>query len=260
MAESRSEHVLVDVRDGVATLTLNRADKRNSVTYAMWVAIGDALESLAQQPDVRALVVTGAGDHFCAGADISELSNGTGGTYGEANWRAEEALANFPAPTVAKIRGNCVGGGVSIATACDVRFADHTAVFGVTPAKLGIVYPTNALERLVTIVGPSAAKVMMFGAELFDAQRAHHIHLIDELHAADSLESRVEEYVRVLLERSHLTQVATKQMIHEVVRRGSVSPELKSAWADTPVSSGELAEGVDAFAQRRPPRFPWRRQ
>lgn len=226
----------------------------------MWVTIGDVVEKLAADNEVRALVVTGAGVHFCAGADISELSNGTGGTYGEANWRAEEALANFPAPTVAVIRGNCVGGGVSIATACDIRFADRTAVFGITPAKLGIVYPTNALQRVVSLVGESAAKLMMFGAELFDADRALHMHLIDEVHDAGTLDARVAEFTSTLLERSHLTQVATKEMIREIARFGAVSDVTRMTWADEPVASGELREGVASFGERRPARFPWRRR
>lgn len=266
MPADASSPVLVDVHnsprgDGggdVATLTLNRPDKRNSVSYDMWLAIGDAVESLART-EVRVLIVRGAGDHFCAGADISELSNGTGGAYGEANWRAEEALANFPAPTIAMIRGNCVGGGVSIATACDIRIADNTAVFGITPAKLGIVYPTNALERAVRLIGPSATKLLMYGADLVAAELARDIRLVDEVHEPAGLQQRVDSLASTFVERSLLTQVATKQMIDQVMRHGAVSPELAATWADQPVESGELAEGVAAFTDRRSPRFPWRR-
>lgn len=257
MATDAGSLVQVDVREEVATLTLNRPDKRNSVSYDMWLAIGDAVETLARSA-VRVLVVCGSGEHFCAGADITELASGTGGAYGEANWRAEELLASFPVPTIAMIRGNCVGGGVSIATACDIRIADTSASFGVTPAKLGIVYPTNALERLVRLVGPSAAKLMMFSADLFDVERAHAMRLIDEVHPVEALDARVGTLVETILGRSLLTQVATKKMIDEVARVGSVATSTVAAWADEPVSSGELAEGVDAFTQRRAPRFPWR--
>lgn len=263
MPTDASSLVLVDVHENaqgvVAILTLNRPDKRNSVSYDMWVSIGNAVESLAKT-DARVLIVRGAGDHFCAGADISELSNGTGGAYGEANWRAEEALVNFPAPTIAMIRGNCVGGGVSIATACDIRIADNTAVFGITPAKLGIVYPTNALERAVRLIGPSATKLLMYSADLVDAERALTMHLVDEVHTPADLQQRVESLTATFVERSHLTQLATKQMVDQVMRHGAVSPELVSTWADQPVDSGELAEGVAAFTERRAPRFPWRRR
>ncbi|MFN5600568.1 MAG: enoyl-CoA hydratase/isomerase family protein, partial [Acidimicrobiaceae bacterium] len=139
--ELANMNVLVSVNGPVATLTLNRPDKRNAVRMSMWAAINAHVTALTEDPEVRILVVKGAGDHFCAGADISELTNGPGGEYARVNWNAEEALANFPGPTIAMIRGNCVGGGVSIATACDIRIASTDSIFGITPAKLGIVYP-----------------------------------------------------------------------------------------------------------------------
>jgi enoyl-CoA hydratase/carnithine racemase len=164
--------VVVESSDGVAVITLNRPAKRNAVTLAMWGALAERVGELAADPEVRVLVIRGAGDHFCAGADISELTNGPGGEYARINWAAEEAIAAFPGPTIAEIRGNCIGGGVSIATACDLRFAAEGSTFGITPAKLGIVYPTNALERTVRLIGGSAAKHLMFSGDLIDHARA----------------------------------------------------------------------------------------
>ncbi|MDP4929038.1 MAG: enoyl-CoA hydratase/isomerase family protein, partial [Ilumatobacteraceae bacterium] len=210
-------------------------------------------------PDVRILVVRGSGDHFCAGADITELTNGPGGEYARINWAAEEALANFPGPTIAVIRGNCVGGGVSIATACDFRLSSDDAVFGITPAKLGIVYPTNALERAVRVIGGSAAKHLMYTGELIDSARALRIGLIDELLTVASLDARVDELVAVLLERSSLTQAASKAMIDEVVREGKVKPKTTLHWETEMDKSGEVREGVAAFLAKRPVRWPWRR-
>jgi enoyl-CoA hydratase/carnithine racemase len=214
---------------------------------------------LVEDPDVRVLVVKGAGDHFCAGADISELTNGPGGEYARVNWNAEEALANFPGPTIAMIRGNCVGGGVSIATACDIRIASTDAIFGITPAKLGIVYPTNALERAVRLIGASATKHLMYSGELIAADRALRIGLVDELLDASDLESRVGELVATLVERSSLTQVASKAMIDEVVREGRVKPATTLYWETEMDKSGEVREGVAAFLAKRPVRWPWKR-
>ena len=252
--------VTVELDDnGVATVTLNRPAKRNAVTFAMWGALAERINELAGNPDVRVLVVQGAGDHFCAGADISELTNGPGGEYARVNWAAEEALANFPGPTIACIRGNCIGGGVSIATACDIRFASEESTFGITPAKLGIVYPTNALERTVRLIGPSATKHLMFSGDLIDAERALRTGLVDEVHDAANLGARVNDYVSVLLQRSHLTQVATKAMVHEVVLDGRVKPATTMKWESTMDGSGEVREGVAAFLGKRAPRWPWKR-
>lgn len=252
-------NVLVSVDGPVATLTLNRPDKRNAVRQSMWAAIAAHVSALAADPDVRVLVVRGAGDHYCAGADISELTNGPGGEYARVNWNAEEALATFPGPTVALIRGNCVGGGVSIATACDIRIATTDAIFGITPSKLGIVYPTNALERVVRLIGPSATKHLMFTGDLIDADRALRIGLVDEVVAAGDIEARVQSLVAVMTERSSLTQVASKAMIEEVVRDGRVKPATTLHWETEMDKSGEVREGVAAFLARRPVRWPWKR-
>ncbi len=252
-------NVLVEVDGPVATLTLNRPDKRNAVRMSMWASIDAHITALAANPSIRLLVVRGSGDHFCAGADISELTNGPSGEYARVNWNAEEALANFPAPTIAVIRGNCVGGGVSIATACDVRIASDDAVFGITPAKLGIVYPTNALERAVRIMGGSATKHLMFTGELIGAERALRIGLVDEVHSPDTLEGRLNELVVVLLERSSLTQIATKAMVDEVVRDGKVKPATTLHWETEMDKSGEVREGVAAFLGKRAVRWPWNR-
>jgi len=250
----------VNVDNHVATLTLNRPDKRNAITFEMWSEIGHTVEQLSRDANVRVLVITGEGQHFCAGADISGLTEGNGGRYGEANRSAEEAIAGFPGPSIAMVRGSCVGGGVQILNACDIRIADNTAVFGITPSKLGIVYPTYALRRAVHAIGPSATKHLLFSGELIDADRALRIGLIDEVVTSDALAERVQQLVQVMThERSHLTQVATKEMVNEILSDGQVSPALNQKWASEVQRSGEDKEGVAAFLERRPPRFPYSR-
>jgi enoyl-CoA hydratase/carnithine racemase len=157
------------------------------------------------------------------------------------------------------IRGNCVGGGVSIASACDIRIASTEAIFGITPAKLGIVYPTNALERAVRLIGASATKHLMYSGELIHADRALRIGLVDEVLDASQLETRVNELVATLVDRSSLTQVASKAMIDEVVREGRVKPATTLFWETEMDKSGEVREGVAAFLAKRPVRWPWKR-
>jgi len=211
--ELANMNVLVSVNGPVATLTLNRPDKRNAVRMSMWAAINAHVTALTEDPEVRILVVKGAGDHFCAGADISELTN----------------------------------------------IASTDSIFGITPAKLGIVYPTNALERAVRLLGASATKHLMYSGELIDAQRALRIGLIDELLEPDALEDRVMQFVETLVERSALTQVASKAMIDEVVRDGRVKPATTLYWETEMDKSGEVREGVAAFLAKRPVRWPWKR-
>ena len=257
--ELAGTQVLVEIEPPVATLTLNRPHKRNAVRHSMWAAIDAEVTALASDPEVGVLVVRGAGEHFCAGADISELTNGPGGEYARVNWAAEEALARFPVPTVAVIRGNCVGGGVSIATACDVRLCAEDALFGITPAKLGIVYPTNAIERTVRLIGGSATKRLMFTGDLIDASEALRLGLVDEVHPVDRLEARATQFVATLVERSLLTQMATKAMVDEVLVEGRVRPATTLHWETEMDRSGEVREGVAAFLAKRTPRWPFRR-
>ncbi|GHE52624.1 enoyl-CoA hydratase [Streptomyces longispororuber] len=237
------------VADGVATVVIDHPAKRNAMTADMWRALPPLLDALAADPAVRALVLTGAGDTFCAGADISSLRAGPGRAQ-ELSVRAEEALAAFPKPTLAAVRGHCVGGGAQLAAACDLRFADEGASFAVTPAKLGIVYPASATRRLAALVGPATAKYLLFSGEPIDARRALRTGLVDEVLPAGELAGRVAEFTRVLASRSLLTQAAAKEFTGGRTDRDG-------HWARQARGSGDAAEGVAAFLERRQPRFTW---
>ncbi|MFE3181160.1 enoyl-CoA hydratase/isomerase family protein [Streptomyces violascens] len=236
--------------EGVATVVISNPVKRNAMTSAMWRALPPLLEILAADPDVRALVLTGAGDTFCAGADISTLRE-PGDHPKMLAVRAEEALAAFPKPTLAAVRGHCVGGGSQLAAACDLRFAEEGALFGVTPAKLGIVYPASSTRRLAALVGPSTAKHLLFSGELIGSERALRTGLVDEVLPEGELAKRVAEFTRVLVSRSQLTQAAAKEFADGRTDRDA-------HWAAQERGSGDTAEGVAAFLERRAPRFTWR--
>ncbi|MEU8701425.1 enoyl-CoA hydratase/isomerase family protein [Streptomyces sp. NPDC048680] len=237
------------VADGVATLVISNPAKRNAMTAAMWQSLPELLEELAADSSVRALVLRGAGDTFCAGADISSLRDSSGAPQ-ELAVAAEEALAAFPLPVVAAVRGYCVGGGSQLAAACDLRFAEEGALFGVTPAKLGIVYAASSTRRLVALTGPSTAKHLLFSGELIGTDRALRTGLVDEVLPAGELDERVGAYVRVLVSRSRLTQSAAKEF-------AAGREDRDAHWADQARRSGDTAEGVAAFLERRAPRFTW---
>lgn len=237
------------VADSVATVVIDHLAKRNAMTTGMWRALRALLDELAADPAVRVLVLTGAGPTFCAGADISGLRTSPDEAQGLAV-AAEEALAVFPKPTLAAVRGYCVGGGCQLAAACDLRFAAKGASFGITPAKLGIVYPASSTRRLVDLVGPATAKYLLFSGELIDTARALRTGLVDEVLAAGELDKRVGEFTRVLAARSLLTQAAAKEFAAGRADRAD-------HWAGQARASGDTAEGVAAFLEHRAPRFEW---
>lgn len=243
----------VAITGGTATVTIDHPARRNAMTPAMWAALPGLLAPLAADPAVRVLVLTGAGDTFSAGADISGFTDAAGlRAAQQASVVAEEALAAFPKPTLAAVRGHCVGGGCQLAVACDLRFAAQGALFGVTPARLGIVYPASATRRLVRLTGPATAKHLLFSAELIDHERALRTGLVDEVWAPDALAARVRDYAALLATRSRLAQHAAKDFT-----AGSPAADREAYWSAQAAASPDPLEGATAFLARRPPHFTW---
>jgi enoyl-CoA hydratase/carnithine racemase len=238
----------------LATIRIDHRAKRNAMTAQMWRSLPEVLGRLEDDPAVRVVVLTGAGDTFCAGADIAELASIGADTAGtNLTVAAEQALAGFAKPTIAQIQGDCIGGGCQLALACDIRLAAHGARFGITPAKLGVIYPQTSIRRLVEVAGLSTAQWLLLSAELVDAESAAALRLIHELWPADALAQRTAAVAATLAGRSLLSQVAMKRMLADP----QLSETEIQGWMDRARNSGEAAEGAAAFLQRRPPRFPW---
>ena len=248
----------VEIDQGIATVWLDRPAKRNAVNYDMWNGIAAHCERLAADDEVRLLVVRGAGGHFCAGADIAGMGDVSGGAYRRANEAADAALAAFPKPSIAVISGSCIGGGVEIAVACDLRIADTTSRFGITPARLGIVYPASATARVVRLIGPSATKHLLYSAELIDAERALRIGLVDEVHDPALLSDRARGLTVLMTgERSLLTQMASKAIVDSLAADDRVDAAVEERWLRVAAAGSDAAEGVAAFVERRGPNFAW---
>jgi enoyl-CoA hydratase/carnithine racemase len=245
--------------DGVATVTFDRPTKRNALTRAMWAALPDVLGELAADPRVRVLLVTGAGDTFCAGADIAELVGvyadpARADAYHLLTVTAEQALADFPRPTIAVVRGSCVGGGCQLAVACDLRLAEPGARLGITPAKLGVVYPAVPTARLARLVGPARAKYLLYTADLVTAERAEVWGLVDEVVPVDRLADRAAELAQTIASRSGLTLGAVKDVVTAVAAGGD--PQVAAEpWERRSRTAPDAREGLTAFVERRPPRF-----
>ncbi len=247
----------LDTAGPVATLTIDRPAKRNAMSYDMWSALPGLLARVQDAPAVRVLVIRG-GEHFSAGADISEFSTlrkGADGAarYGEAVHNGERAIVGLGKPTIAAVDGFCVGGGCEIALACDIRIASEGARFGITPAKLGIVYNMTSTKQLVDVVGPAWAKQILFSGELIDAATALRIGLVNEVCA--DLEARVKELSEVIASRAQVSVRGAKAIVERITDGHHEEDDVVRVLYDEAVHSAEYAEGVAAFLEKRSPRF-----
>ncbi len=260
LADARGA-LLVRQEGGVVTLELHRPERRNAITFAMWSAFGRVMPVLAQDDSVDVVVLRGTpGGPFSAGADISEFGTlrstpESAAVYNAAITGGEAALLAFPKPTVALVQGWAVGGGTQVAAACDLRVCDSTSRFGVTPAKLGIVYALPSTARLVDVVGQSWAAWFLLTGELVDAATALRIGLVHEVHAPDAVEARAYELAAVLASRARVSQVGAKALLGRVARGDRTEDALvQQAYADS-LTGPEYAEGVAAFLGKREPDF-----
>ncbi|RJY10058.1 enoyl-CoA hydratase/isomerase family protein [Aurantiacibacter aquimixticola] len=240
----------------VAHLLIDRPEKRNAFTTAMWQATPDLLADAADDPDVRVLVIRSAeaGGVFCAGADIKEmLANKDDAEWRAANQtainRVQHELARLSVPTIAFVEGDCVGGGCGIALACDLRVAKAKARFGITPGKLGLVYPLHDVKLLVDLVGPGQAKRMLFTGELLGAQEAARIGLVELL--ADSPDALIEQ----LLAASPHSIREIKRVVRRVLDGQSDDDvETRAIFAEAFIRP-DFHEGTAAFVEKRKPDF-----
>lgn len=242
-----------EVRNTTALVTITNPRKRNAMTPDMWRAWPEVMARATEDAHVRAVVIAGASGTFCAGADISQLDS-IHDT--ELPTVAHHAIAGCPKPTIAAIEGSCVGGGVQVAAACDIRVAGLSSRFGVTPANLGIIYPDVPLRRLVELLGPANTKYLIFTADLIASERARHIGLVDEILDDTVVLDRALHLADELAQRSQLTIQATKDIVDRLVS-GTLTDARVAAWAEQVALSPDSEEGMAAFAARRKPRFTW---
>lgn len=242
-------------RGDIAVVTINNPGKRNAMTDEMWRRVPAVMREIDGDDSLVATVLTGAGDVFCAGADITGLDELH---HTERPSNAESAIAGSHKPVIAAIEGTCFGGGVQMAVACDLRIAGASATFSTPPARLGIVYPVSATQRMLDIMGVAATEEMLFTAVRYDARRALEVGLlnriVDDGEALGSALRLAEEMAGL----SQLTIHAEKEIIDGLVRR-DLSAEKAIAWVARANDGPDLREGMAAFQERRAPRFEWRR-
>lgn len=267
--DDRTREALGDARDGltvtraggIVTVAFDRPDKHNAISFEMWSALARLLPLLAQDETVNVVVFRGTpGGPFSSGADIAEFTtlrrDATGARrYGVAVAAGERAIIEFPRATIALVQGYAIGGGTQVALACDLRICDSSARFGITPAKLGIVYALPSTARLVETVGPAWARWILLTAELLDAADALRIGLVHEVCEPGEVEKRAYDLAALLAARARISVVGSKALI-ERAARGERKPDAEVLRLyEESYTSPEYAEGVAAFLAKRPPDF-----
>jgi enoyl-CoA hydratase len=258
-----NNHVYLEKHGAVATLYFNRPEKRNALTHEMWKAIPGLVKSAEEDATIKVLVLRGVDEtSFAAGADISEFktlrSTAAGAKiYNDATHEAERAVANFKKPTIAMVQGYCIGGGCELAAACDFRFADPTARFGITPAKLGLVYGLDATKQLVDLVGPSNAKYILFSGNHLDVEKASSFGLVNEIYTAEEIVEKTYEFAETLCTRAQFTVRSMKYIINQVTSGVAEDTEETKRLRLVSFETEDYQEGVTAFMEKRKPEFKY---
>jgi enoyl-CoA hydratase/carnithine racemase len=254
--------VLVDTSDAaIAVVTINRAKRRNAMTRAMWLELTRVITELGAAPDVRAIVLTGAGGAFCAGADISEFSAvratvEDGHAYEAAVDGVHLAIQASAKPTIAAVSGPCYGGGVALALSCDFRVADATAYFAIPAARLSNVYGVIETRALYDAVGLAVAKEVLFTGRRYDAVEAAEVGLATHMASRGNALEAARELAARLRTSAPLTIKGAKTVLSAIARNATEARarDIHDVM-DAAIGSEDYKEGVAAFAAKRDPVF-----
>lgn len=255
-----SEDLRLEMDARVARLTIHRPDKRNAMSLAMWAALPELVARAEAAPDVRLLVVRGAGGVFSGGADIEEFrTDYATEAAARANHaimqRGMRALETSAKPSLAVLEGPCVGAGLGLALCCDLRLAAADARLAITPARLGLLYAHSDVRRLVEAVGWSTAKLMLYTARALSAEEALARGLVDEIAAPDALEAALARLEAELLAGAPFTQAGLKRLFTRLRQGQREESEETRALFAAGFSSADFEEGYRAFKEKRKPKF-----
>lgn len=257
-----SDKVIARKHDGIGWMTLNNPERHNAISLDMWEATLHILADFAADPSLRVVVLAGAGGKaFASGADISRFQHerqeaAAVAHYQATTQRAYAALQAIGIPTIAMVRGYCIGGGTALAVCCDLRICNEQARFGVPAARLGLGYGLERATQLVDLIGPAFAKEMFFTGRQFDAGEALRIGLVNRVVADAQIEAEVEALARSIADNAPLTVRCAKQVVGEAMKDAQ---DRDVAAAERAVAacfaSNDYREGQAAFKEKRAPRF-----
>jgi len=259
---TQTDKMLSRKEGGVGIVTFNNPERLNAVSLDMWEATKRILDDFAADNDIRVVVLTGAGGKaFVSGADISRFESERANleasrAYSAKSEAAYASIYEFPKPTIAMIRGYCIGGGLGLATCCDLRIATDNSRFAVPAAKLGIGYGYVGLRRLVDIVGPAFAKEIFYTARQFDAQEALTMGLVNRVVPAADLENAVNAITDMICANAPLTIKAVKYTVGEILKDEAKRNVKRTVeMVETCFTSNDYNEGRAAFMEKRKPAF-----
>ncbi len=257
-----SDRILAERDGAIARFVINNPARRNAMSFAMWQRMGDVFEAWAEDQEVRAVVVRGAGDKaFSAGNDISEFkqhrsSRESIDAYSRVTARAYEALRNIPKPTIARIDGFCIGGGLEISQLCDIQIAADSARFAVTPAKLGLGYKLDDVMLLTQNMSMKHVKELLMTGRMFSADEALRMGLVNRVVPASDLDAAVDEYASMIAANAPLSVKAAKLIVDEAYKESVQRDQARcQKLVDACHASEDYHEGQRAFAEKRKPRF-----
>lgn len=257
-----SSPVIVTRRPPIGIIAINRPEVRNALNLETWRRLGQAAQTLAGDDAIRTIILRGSDPQaFISGADISEFESvradaAQARAYREVTRQALNALTDVPKPTIAMIAGICMGGGVQVALACDLRFAAAGTRFGISAVRLGLAYPLEGVAKLAAVTGPANASDILLSGRHFEADEALAMGLINRIVALDELETQTLGYAERLTANAPLSMAAAKFAIAQMLKgpedRDSARGEEMIAAC---FSSADYREGVRAFMEKRRPRF-----
>lgn len=245
----------------IATITLNRPERRNALDLAMWQGLRQAVDALEQDKEVRVILIRGAGDKaFASGADIREFntiraSPGEGAAYDAIVDAGCAAIAGARIPVIAMIHGYCMGGGLMIAVACDLRFAADDARFSIPAARLGLAYPMTGVRDVMSLIGPSATKDLLMSARVIDSAEASSMGLVDRRLAKSELETETRAFAARIAGNAPITIAAAKAAVRALRTGNGYDAALARALGVRAYGSNDFEEGRTAFLEHRSPVF-----
>ncbi|CUH60977.1 enoyl-CoA hydratase [Thalassobacter stenotrophicus] len=257
-----TDKIITEKSGDIARIIFNQPEKRNAVSLEMWEAVEAALDAFEVDPEVRILILSGAGGKaFVSGADISKFESERASEEGVARYNATtkrvyDKLEAFPKPTIAQINGFCIGGGVALSLSCDMRICGKGSQFAVPAAKLGLGYGFPGINRLVNVVGPSFAKEIFFTARRFDAEESRVMGLVNRVVEDEDVAQVAEDTAKMIAANAPMTVASVKFIVGETLKDESKRDEEECARrVKACFDSQDYVEGRRAFLEKRKPQF-----
>jgi enoyl-CoA hydratase/carnithine racemase len=256
-APHKTDEILCSIKDRIATITMNRPEKRNAMSTALLTGLRSHIGALDENPDVRVIVIRGAGKAFCSGMDLQEMKARGGEADPEGNVvEVLQTVERSKHPTIAMVQGAAYAGGCELALHCDLRVAADVAKFAMPLAKIGLVVPFVLGQKLVEILGPAYTRQLLFTGDPFDAKRAYEIGMVHDVVPLDRLEERTYALAQSIAQGAPLSLAGIKATIQRAISlRERIDAADLDAAARRARTSDDAKEGVRAMLEKRAPNF-----